>query len=79
MREKKLSNVRSSGADEKVFLTPPRLMTLEDAIGCASILHTADLSRAMHPSLVVVQVVLLGVWEADGPEGRHWVGVAPPL
>ncbi|CAL8470047.1 g9589 [Coccomyxa elongata] len=33
VREKKLSNVRASGADEKTYLTPPRLMTLEDAIG----------------------------------------------
>ena len=33
VREKKLSNVRSSGADERIVLTPPRLMTLEDAIG----------------------------------------------
>lgn len=33
VREKKLTNVRAAGADEKVFLTPPRLMTLEDAIG----------------------------------------------
>lgn len=32
-REKKLSNVRTTAADEKVFLVPPRLMTLEDAIG----------------------------------------------
>ncbi|KAL6785388.1 EFG7 [Auxenochlorella protothecoides x Auxenochlorella symbiontica] len=33
VREKKLSNMRSAGADEKVHLTPPRLMTLEDVIG----------------------------------------------
>ncbi|KAK9916112.1 hypothetical protein WJX75_008777 [Coccomyxa subellipsoidea] len=33
VREKKLSNVRASGADEKTYLTPPRVMTLEDAIG----------------------------------------------
>lgn len=32
-REKKLSNVRSKQADEKVALTPPRVLTLEDAIG----------------------------------------------
>lgn len=32
-REKKLSNVRSKQADEKVALTPPRQMTLEEAIG----------------------------------------------
>jgi predicted membrane GTPase involved in stress response len=32
-REKALTNVRAAGADEKVFLAPPRLMTLEDAIG----------------------------------------------
>lgn len=33
VREKKLTNVRAAGADDKVFLAPPRLMTLEDAIG----------------------------------------------
>ncbi|EIE25836.1 GTP-binding protein TypA [Coccomyxa subellipsoidea C-169] len=33
VREKKLTNVRASGADEKTYLTPPRAMTLEDAIG----------------------------------------------
>jgi len=32
-REKKLTNVRSVMADEKMFLTPPRQLTLEDAIG----------------------------------------------
>jgi GTP-binding protein len=29
---KKFTNVRSSGADEKVFLTPPRELSLEDAL-----------------------------------------------
>jgi GTP-binding protein len=29
---KKFTNVRSSGADEKLFLTPPRELTLEDAL-----------------------------------------------
>ncbi len=29
---KKFTNVRSSGADEKVFLTPPRLFSLEEAL-----------------------------------------------
>lgn len=33
VREKKLTNVRAAGSDDKVILTPPRLMTLEDAIG----------------------------------------------
>ena len=33
VREKKLSNVRTTAADEKIFLTAPRTMTLEDAIG----------------------------------------------
>lgn len=33
MREKKLTNIRTTAADEKVFLQPPRQMTLEDAIG----------------------------------------------
>ena len=33
VREKKLTNVRASGADDKVYLAPPRAMTLEDAIG----------------------------------------------
>jgi GTP-binding protein len=31
-KEKKLTNVRSTGADEKIVLTPPRVFTLEDAI-----------------------------------------------
>ena len=34
VREKKLSNMRTTGAEEKFVLTPPRLMSLEDAIGC---------------------------------------------
>jgi GTP-binding protein len=29
---KKFTNVRAAGADEKVFLTPPRLMSLEEAL-----------------------------------------------
>lgn len=33
VREKKLTNIRTTAADEKVFLQPPRQMTLEDAIG----------------------------------------------
>lgn len=33
IREKKLTNIRAAGSDEKVSLSPPRLMTLEDAIG----------------------------------------------
>ena len=33
MREKKLTNVRNTGAEEKVHLSPPRVFTLEDAIG----------------------------------------------
>ena len=33
VREKKLTNIRTTAADEKVFLTPPRALTLEDAIG----------------------------------------------
>jgi GTP-binding protein len=32
LKEKKLSNVRSSGKDEAIRLTPPRRMTLEQAI-----------------------------------------------
>ena len=31
-REKKLTNVRASGSDEAVRLTPPRLLTLEQAL-----------------------------------------------
>ena len=38
VREKKLSNVRTTAADEKVFLAPPRVMTLEDAIGAVWLL-----------------------------------------
>ncbi|KAF5744103.1 translation factor GUF1 organellar chromatophore [Tripterygium wilfordii] len=33
VRSKELSNVRSAGKDENVKLSPPRLMTLEEAIG----------------------------------------------
>ena len=33
MREKKLTNVRNTGSEEKVNLSPPRMFTLEDAIG----------------------------------------------
>lgn len=33
VKEKKLTNVRNTGSEEKVVLTPPRVMTLEDAIG----------------------------------------------
>eukprot|EP00300_Choanocystis_sp_HF-7_P033667 c4605_g1_i2.p1 GENE.c4605_g1_i2~~c4605_g1_i2.p1 ORF type:complete len:646 (+),score=157.63 c4605_g1_i2:285-1940(+) len=32
VREKKLTNIRAAGADEKIRLSPPRLMTLEAAI-----------------------------------------------
>jgi len=31
-KEKKLSNMRSSGSDEKLFLTPPKKLSLEDAL-----------------------------------------------
>jgi GTP-binding protein len=31
-REKKLTNIRSSGADDAILLKPPRLMSLEAAI-----------------------------------------------
>lgn len=33
VREKKLTNVRNTGSEEKVSLSPPRVFTLEDAIG----------------------------------------------
>lgn len=33
VREKKLTNVRNTGSEEKVNLSPPRAFTLEDAIG----------------------------------------------
>jgi hypothetical protein len=33
VREKKLTNVRNTGSEEKVALAPPRALTLEDAIG----------------------------------------------
>jgi GTP-binding protein len=32
VREKKMSNMRASGADEAIRLIPPRLMSLEQAI-----------------------------------------------
>jgi GTP-binding protein len=31
-KEKKMSNMRSSGADEAIKLVPPRLVTLENAL-----------------------------------------------
>ncbi len=41
VKEKKLTNVRSVQADEKVFLFAPRLLSLEEAIGYVSgALHT---------------------------------------
>ncbi len=36
MREKKLTNVRNTGSEEKVSLSPLRVFTLEDAIGTLS-------------------------------------------
>ncbi|CAK9148428.1 unnamed protein product [Ilex paraguariensis] len=33
VRTKELTNIRSAGKDENVKLSPPRLMTLEEAIG----------------------------------------------
>lgn len=36
VREKKLTNVRNTGSEEKVSLSPPRVFTLEDAIGATS-------------------------------------------
>jgi GTP-binding protein len=33
VREKKLTNVRNTGSEERVHLSPPRAMTLEEAIG----------------------------------------------
>ncbi|KAI3431850.1 hypothetical protein D9Q98_010602 [Chlorella vulgaris] len=33
VREKKLTNVRNTGSEERVALSPPRILTLEDAIG----------------------------------------------
>lgn len=32
-KEKQLTNVRNTGSEDKVFLSPPRVMTLEEAIG----------------------------------------------
>ena len=31
-REKKLSNVRASGSDKKLFISPPRTFSLEEAL-----------------------------------------------
>jgi GTP-binding protein len=31
-KEKKLTNVRSTGSEEKIVLSPPKIFTLEDAI-----------------------------------------------
>jgi GTP-binding protein len=32
MKSKKLTNMRAAGSDENIILTPPRLLTLEQAI-----------------------------------------------
>lgn len=32
-KEKKLSNVRNKGSEEKYILSPPRVLTLEESIG----------------------------------------------
>ncbi len=56
-REKKLSNVRTTAADEKVFLAPPKAMTLEDAIGEATIGRPCNLPCAH----VLLQAGLL-IW-----------------
>ena len=44
VREKKLTNVRNTGSEEKVSLSPPRLFTLEDAIGM--LVTMIELSRS---------------------------------
>jgi GTP-binding protein len=31
-KEKKLTNIRSTGSEEKIILAPPRIFTLEEAI-----------------------------------------------
>ena len=42
VREKKLTNVRAAGADDKVFLTPPRQVCSRAVLRCAvSILSAA--------------------------------------
>ena len=33
IREKQLTNIRASGTDENIMLTPPIIMSLEQAIG----------------------------------------------
>lgn len=33
MKEKPKTNIRAAGNDENIKLTPPRIVTLEDAIG----------------------------------------------
>ena len=53
MREKKLTNVRNTGSEEKVSLSPPRLFTLEDAIG--RLHHRVDVT------LVAIQKVFCAV------------------
>lgn len=49
-REKKLTNVRNTGSEERVALAPPRQLTLEDAIGgyCLYALHGTNASQYVH-------------------------------
>lgn len=53
VREKKLTNVRNTGSEEKVSLSPPRLFTLEDAIG--------RLHHRVGVTLVAIQKVFCAV------------------
>lgn len=48
VREKKLTNIRTTAADEKVFLQPPRKMTLEDAIGVCMPQHAGVVRFLVH-------------------------------
>jgi hypothetical protein len=64
VREKKLTNIRTTAADEKVFLQPPKRMTLEDAIG-AWAFYTAGLvlhARCPPPAHVVTRFMCRVCW-----------------
>ena len=67
MREKKLTNVRASGSDEKVYLTPARLMTLEDAIGYVAGDELIEVGRRVGGGRV-------GGWVGGRVGSQRWVG-----
>ena len=54
VREKKLTNVRNTGSEEKVSLSPPRIFTLEDAIGAGKSTPVLALSETLSRAYAVL-------------------------